>query len=397
VAAVLVAAAPLRAQAPVPRSATMVWLDAGGARVQQPTSTRRSAGSLGGGVWHARSRVALAAEGSMTLASDSVRAGQYVVRVTLLPWAVARTDVDLSATTNGGGVLGLDGNRALAGWQHLRVGPLELSAFAGVGRTTRANRPNEGRRLGGAVAWQRATPVGTLRAGAHYARGWTDDFRLMEAARFGLRAPAPAYTLADRQLDASWQHGPLWVQGSRAWRAGTGATRGTASAFHLAAAWNLKAGTSLIAQVGEQLADVVRGVPQARYTGLGMRWTPVRPATMRRDARALGDDRGGTVGITTVPDMRGDEVLVQRREGHGEVSISLLAAIGAVVEIASSSTEWKPVRAPREGDRFVYRFPLPSGTHRVAVRVNGGEWRAPRGLAVVDDDFGGKAGLIVIP
>jgi hypothetical protein len=118
---------------------------------------------------------------------------------------------------------------------------------------------------------------------------------------------------------------------------------------------------------------------------------------MRRDARALGDDRGGTVGITTVPDMRGDEVLVQRREGHGEVSISLLAAIGAVVEIASSSTEWKPVRAPREGDRFVYRFPLPSGTHRVAVRVNGGEWRAPRGLAVVDDDFGGKAGLIVIP
>jgi hypothetical protein len=33
----------------------------------------------------------------------------------------------------------------------------------------------------------------------------------------------------------------------------------------------------------------------------------------------------------------------------------------------------------------------------VAVRVNGGAWRAPRGLAVVDDDFGGKAGLIVIP
>ena len=396
-AAVLVAAAPLRAQAPVPRSATMVWLDAGGARVQQPTSARRSAGSIGGGVWHARDRVALAAEGSTTLASDSIRAGQYVVRVTVLPRAVVRTDIDLSATTNGGILPGSHGNRALALWQHVRVGPLELSALAGVGRTTRAGRPSEGRRLGGALAWQRRTAVGTVRAGGHYVRGWTDDFRLMEAAGIGLRAPAPSYTLADRQLDATWQRGPLWIQASRAWRVGTGATRGTAAAGHLAAAWSLNASTTLIAQVGEQLADVVRGVPQARYTGLGMRWNPIRPPSVRRDARALGDERGGTVGITTVPDMRGDEVLVQRREGRGEVSISLLATIGSLVEIASSSTEWKPVRAPREGDRFVHRFTLPSGTHRVAVRVNGGAWRAPRGLAVVDDDFGGKAGLIVIP
>jgi len=45
----------------------------------------------------------------------------------------------------------------------------------------------------------------------------------------------------------------------------------------------------------------------------------------------------------------------------------------------------------------VQQLTLPAGAHRIAVRVNGGPWRAPRGLAPVNDDFGGKAGVVVIP
>jgi hypothetical protein len=51
----------------------------------------------------------------------------------------------------------------------------------------------------------------------------------------------------------------------------------------------------------------------------------------------------------------------------------------------------------RDGGAFVHRLTLPTGTHRVAVRVNGGAWRAPRGLAAVADDFGGQAGVVVVP
>lgn len=401
VAATTLVPAALGAQATEPARATMVWLDAGGARVQQPTSTLRTAGTIGGGVWHARGRLALAAEGSVTLASDSVSAGQYVGRVTMVPWAFARTEVDVSATTNGVSLPSGNGTRAIAARQHLQLGPFEVSALAGVGRTTRVitRLPTHrtGHRLGGALAWQRSTRLGVLRAGGQYLRGWTDDFQLMEASGIVLGEIASSYAVADRQLDVAWQRGPLWLQVSRAWRVGTGKTVGTASGLHVAAAWSVSGSTTLIAQAGEQLADVVRGVPQARYSGVAVRWNPIRPRALRRDARALADERGGTLPVAAVPDLRGDEVLVRRREGHGDVTIRIEAPAGAVVEVATSATGWAPTPAMRDGDRWVYRFSLPSGTHRVALRVSGARWRAPRGLAVVDDDFGGQAGLIVIP
>jgi hypothetical protein len=391
---VLLANAALATTAP---AQTMIWLDAGGARVQQPTSALRSAGGVGGGVWHACGPVAVAAEGSVTMASDSVSAAQYVVRTTLLPRAWARTDVDVSATTNGIVLPTVNGNRAVSARQTLLVRGVELIGQAGAGRTSRLDLRATGHRFSGGAAWQRDTRFGSWRGGAMLMRSWTDDFKLMEASGIVLRDIAPAYTLTDRQLEFGWQRGAWWLQTSRAWRRGTGATLGQTSAFHVAAAWHMNAGTTLIAQVGEQLADVVRGVPQARYTGLAMRWNPVRPRTLRRDARALADDRGGTVTINPVPDVRGEEVFVQRRAGRGELVISISAPPDAVVEVATSANEWTAVRLSRDGAAFVHHLTLPSGSHRVAVRINGGAWRAPRGLAGVADDFGGHAGVLVVP
>jgi hypothetical protein len=37
------------------------------------------------------------------------------------------------------------------------------------------------------------------------------------------------------------------------------------------------------------------------------------------------------------------------------------------------------------------------GTHRVAIRVNGGSWGAPPNLPHVTDEFGGEAGLLIVP
>lgn len=385
-------AAPTKAEAQ-----TLLWLDAAGARVQQPTSTLKSAGSFGGGLFHARGAVAVAAEGSVTMASDSASAAQYVMRTSLLPRTWSRIDIDASATTTGIVLPGVNGNRAIAGRHTLLLRGVELIGHAGAGRTSRLDLRTQGHRFSGGAAWQRDTRWGSWRGGALLTRNWTDDYKLMEASGIVLGEIAPAYTLTDRQLELSWQRGAWWLQTTRAWRKGTGLTLGTASAFHAAAAWNMNASTTLIAQVGEQLADVVRGVPQARYTSVGMRWNPVRPRALRRDARALGDDRGGTLAVTTVPDVRGEEVLVQRRAGSGVLVINIAAAADAVVEVATSATEWTPVTVSRDGAAFVHRLTLPSGAHKVAVRIDGGAWRAPRGLAAVADDFGGAAGLVVIP
>ena len=75
----------------------------------------------------------------------------------------------------------------------------------------------------------------------------------------------------------------------------------------------------------------------------------------------------------------------------------IAATADAVVEVMSSTTDWSIVRLTREGDTFVHRLTLPSGMHRIAVRINGGMWRAPLGLAPVEDDFGTRAGLVVVP
>lgn len=385
---------PLLAQSSPSRS--LAWLDVGGAQVRQPTSSARSAASLGAGLWYARDRVAIAGEGNVTLARDSISAAQYIVRASLLPVAWSRTDIDLSATTNGIVLPGSNGNQSAMLRQFWRVRAVELSASAGAGRTSRLRNASSGHAFGAGAEW--LLQNGHWRVGTSLQRSSSDDYQLMEASGIALGRIATRYTLNDVNAQLSWQRGPLWINAQRGWRRGVGATVGNAHGFNVSAAINMTATTTLIVQTGEQLADVVRGVPQARYTGVAMRWNPARARALRAAVRPSGDTRTSPgVSVVLVPDVRGDEVLLQRTEGVGTITISIAAPPQAVVELATSQNDWQPVRLEQRGALFVHQLTLPSGTHRIAVRVNGGAWRAPRGLAPVQDDFGGKAGVVVIP
>lgn len=382
----------LAAQAARP-AGTLAWMDAGGAQLQQPQSTRRSAGTVGAGLWHGRGALSVAGEGNVTLADDSVAAAQWVLRTTLAParWSRLRTDVDVSATTSGLLLPGSNGNRSAALRQSVRVGAVTLFGSAGLGRTSRLDLESRGRAVSAGADWQ----PGAWRVGVSGQRADTDDWQLMEASGIELRRVAPAYVVHDLTADVAWRRGRWWLGASHSWRAGSGATVGSARGHSLLAAWQLSPSLLVIAQQGEQLADVLRGVPQARYTGLAMRWTPVRANGLRRDARTFGEARA--LPPTVVPDVKSSEVLLQRREGVGVLVLSVAAPADATVEVACSATDWAPVPMVREGGAFVLRLTLPTGTHRVAVRVNGGAWRAPRGLAAVADDFGGQAGVVVVP
>jgi hypothetical protein len=87
------------------------------------------------------------------------------------------------------------------------------------------------------------------------------------------------------------------------------------------------------------------------------------------------------------------------QEGGGVLMVRVFASDTTRVEIAGDFTTppWEPIRLDREGPFFVARLRLNSGKYRISVRVNEGEWRAPRNLARVRDDFGGEAGIVVIP
>ena len=39
----------------------------------------------------------------------------------------------------------------------------------------------------------------------------------------------------------------------------------------------------------------------------------------------------------------------------------------------------------------------PAGAHRVAFRVDDGPWQPPADLPAVDDEYGGRVGLLVVP
>jgi len=384
-----------RAQPLLPQG-TLAWIDAGGARVQQPRSALRNAGTLGGGLWHGRSRWSVAAEGAITLADDSLAAAQWVLRGSLAPAARWRTDLDLVSTTNGLDWPGsASGSRSAALRQSVLLGPVTVHGSAGVGRTDRYLMSTRGHAYALGADVQRVLGRSVWRLGVTGQRAFTDDWMLMEASGIVLEREVPAYTLDDLGVDLAWRMARWSLSASRSWRQGAGATLGRANGFSITASWQLSPALLLMAQGGEQLADVVRGVPQARYTGIAMRWNPLRVQGVQRTARAFADTR--SLSPDVVPDLRGDEVVLQRREGRGVLSLSIVATPDAVVEVASSANEWTPVRMAFGPSGFTHVLTLHTGTHKVAVRINGGAWRAPRGLVAVDDEFGGQAGLVVVP
>ena len=68
------------------------------------------------------------------------------------------------------------------------------------------------------------------------------------------------------------------------------------------------------------------------------------------------------------------------------------------VELAGDFSDWDPIPLARmQADDWAVDVRVPSGVHQLAMRVDGGPWRVPAGLASVTDEFGGVAGVLVVP
>ena len=60
-------------------------------------------------------------------------------------------------------------------------------------------------------------------------------------------------------------------------------------------------------------------------------------------------------------------------------------------------TEWEPRTLVSSGGAFEGAMVMRSGTHRMLVRIDGGPWRPAANTPAVDDDLGGRVGLLVVP
>ncbi len=156
-----------------------------------------------------------------------------------------------------------------------------------------------------------------------------------------------------------------------------------------ATAW-ITRNIAIVAGHGAYPADITQLSPGGRYTALSIRLATRPPAL--RDALAR------SVRYPTSPLVRPVVATFDvRPNGDGTVRLRVRAPGAAEVDIAGDFTDWEAVSLVRgRGDSWEIVLPLARGTHRVNIRVNGGEWGVPPGIGAAPDDFGGVVGLLVI-
>ncbi len=146
--------------------------------------------------------------------------------------------------------------------------------------------------------------------------------------------------------------------------------------FLLTAAFWQSESRAWTVSLARQPPDWVRGADAAQWVAVGMRFYEPRPA-LARAARVRP--------IVTVV------------SGDAERRVRVVAPGAHKVELMADFTEWSPVTLAAERGTFEGTFSLSPGTHRLLVRIDGGAWRPAVNTPAVDDDLGGRVGLLVVP
>ena len=161
---------------------------------------------------------------------------------------------------------------------------------------------------------------------------------------------------------------------------------GTETWLGASAEWSLGGRSSLLATGGAFPSDPAGGFPGGRYFTLGLRLGQ-HPRNALRPSRATPIAR---------PLPWPDATFDVRDRGEGVREIVIHAPTAAAVEVTGDFTDWEPVALTRDGGRWRLRLPLSPGVHRVNLRLDGGAWQVPPGIARVQDEFGTEAGLLVV-
>ena len=149
------------------------------------------------------------------------------------------------------------------------------------------------------------------------------------------------------------------------------------------ASFQIKPRMALVGSAGIYPVDFAQGYPGGRYLSLSVRL---------RSARLGGNSAAGGAADAVLREFRAHLV------SAGRYHLRVLAPTASSVEVAGDFTQWQPLVLVREpGGWWSTILPIADGKHEAAIRVDGGAWRTPPGLMPITDEFGGQAGLLVIP
>ena len=275
-------------------------------------------------------------------------------------------DANLSISYGAGGVWISGGQRESAA----RTLPTQLRKFGAGGW----------RRVGSAVFSASFT---TNRTGSHAnglsgAAGPSGD-SLGNVIDTSSRTSSVARQYADLQSSVYWSHGALALDGLLGTRVsasyGQRATWGRAQA-----SWSLNEQFALVAAGGTRAPEPSIGRVGGNFVSLG-----VRLASAPWIAHALHGARASASAFGV------------RAEGSTRV-IYVRAPAARTVELMADFTDWQPVvMRHAANDEWELAMMIAPGSHRVNIRVDGGEWSAPPGAGTVPDEFSGTVGLMVVP
>lgn len=127
---------------------------------------------------------------------------------------------------------------------------------------------------------------------------------------------------------------------------------------------------------GTSPSDLLQALPGGRYLSAGIRLARARP---------------------DVPSVRPIERRTfEREEGRGRLRFRVAGATR--VDVVGEWTGWQPVPMRRgPGGAWVLPLDLPAGVYRFNLVVDGEEWIVPADVSWVDDGYGGRTGILIVP
>lgn len=147
---------------------------------------------------------------------------------------------------------------------------------------------------------------------------------------------------------------------------------------------------ALQAAAGAYPVDLTQGFPAGEYVSVSLQFGPRRRASAALQASgrrsAMETRRLGLVRATVV------------QGADGTIVVRVLAPKAQRLEIQSDATHWVAEAMRPTGDGW-YEARLPGEGRtsvEMAVRVDGGAWRAPPGTDLVRDEFGGMSGRVML-
>jgi hypothetical protein len=340
--------------------------DAGAVHVRQTGIPEANALSFGGSMDALGDRTALRSRVLLSRAADQRWTGQGVVLGSVIGPNTLGPNWEFVGALSGFGQTSASPTTSAEGMARLRIGASNFGGAVGAGAGTLFDATGA-RPLyhAQATAWQ------SLRA----------NQLIADVSFVGTVGPDLGNgALADgtRYLDASasWRrdHAGFEIGATAGARAGLNQSASGGWGSVDVTTW-VAPNLALVATAGRSLEDVLRGVPRTQYVSLGLR-IAARPHSSVRELR---------------PPPAAPMTVVNR------AGVILHVDSASRVELMADFTDWEIVALERSGSEWRLLRELPPGLHRLAVRIDGGEWIAPPGLPRATDDFGGFVGLITVP